>query len=129
MGGGKEGQVKLDRDQGHTSTSGSTSVIAAVFHVYICMYHERFVRSGGDVVRGRLGRAPIIYPSAGPQPQLSTLSQLCWWETSRRWAGVGVLCTIRAGVHVPKAHSLLSFVMLDTLDESHTILLEKHCSY
>lgn len=82
---------------------------------------------GREAVRRRLGRVPIIYPCAGLQTQLSTVSQLCCWEAAHRWAGAGALCTIRAGV--PKAHFLLSFVVLDMLDESHMILLEKHCSY
>lgn len=90
---------------------------------------EGLLEVGRDAVRGRLGRVPIIYPSAGLQTQLSSMSQLCCWEAAHRWAGAGALCTIRAAVHVPKAHFLLSFVVLDMLDESHMILLEKHCSY
>lgn len=92
MGGGKEGQVKLDRDQGHASTSGSTSVITAVFHVYICMYRERFVRSGGGCGERKTGEgsdhlpkcwaaAPAFHPE--PAVLVGDITSL-----GRRWSPV-----------------------------------------
>lgn len=53
MGEGKEGQVRLDLDQGQTSTNRQCQNLSYFFHDYIYIERQGFVRSGEGYGKGK----------------------------------------------------------------------------